>query len=94
MPVVLGADADGKPRFDSAEGEQEIIQPLVDIMREGQRAGEFGAFDPLVMAKSIRDAIDGAAGRAIREKDFDMKTYSAHVCWLFDVATRKGGNDD
>ncbi|WP_330254782.1 TetR/AcrR family transcriptional regulator [Nocardia sp. NBC_00565] len=93
--VVLNLrDADGKPRFASADGEQEIIQPLVDIMREGQRAGEFGTFDPLVMAKSIRDAIDGAAGRAIREQDFDMKTYSAHVCRLFDVATRKEGTDD
>ncbi|WP_433520668.1 TetR/AcrR family transcriptional regulator [Nocardia pseudovaccinii] len=93
--VVLNLrDADGKPRFASAEGEQEIIQPLIDIMREGQRTGDFGEFDPAVMAKSIRDAIDGAAGRAIREKDFDMTTYSAHVCRLFDLATRKGGRDD
>ncbi|MEU0501269.1 helix-turn-helix domain-containing protein [Nocardia sp. NPDC005998] len=95
IDVVLNLrDADGKPRFASAEGEQEIIQPLVDIMREGQRRGEFGDFDPRVMAMSIRDAIDGAAGRAIRDKDFDMTTYSAHVCRLFDVATGKRGSDD
>lgn len=93
--VVLNLrDADGKPRFASAEGEQEIIQPLIDIMREGQRTGEFGEFDAAVMAMSIRDAIDGAAGRAIREKDFDMTTYSAHVCRLFDAATGKGERDD
>lgn len=68
--------------------------PLIDIMEEGQRAGDFTAFDPLVMAKSIRDAIDGAAGRAIREPDFDVDGYSAHMCRLFDVATRKVGEHD
>ncbi|MFC9437098.1 TetR/AcrR family transcriptional regulator [Nocardia sp. NPDC057030] len=93
--VVLNLrDAEGRPRFASADGEQEIIVPLVDIMREGQRAGDFGEFDPLLMAKSIRDAIDGAAGRAIREPDFAMDQYAAHMCRLFDVATRKVGEDD
>lgn len=87
-------DAEGHPKFASADGERDIIVPLVDILTEGQRAGEFGEFDPLLMAKSIRDAIDGAAGRAVREPDFAMDTYSAHLCKLFDTATRKAGNDD
>ncbi|MFI6166721.1 TetR/AcrR family transcriptional regulator [Nocardia sp. NPDC051052] len=95
MDVVLNLrDTDGKPKFASAEGEREIIVPLIDIMREGQRAGDFGEFDPLVMAMSIRDAIDGAAGRAIREPDFDMDGYTAHMCRLFDLATRKVGEND
>ncbi|KAA8885986.1 TetR family transcriptional regulator [Nocardia colli] len=93
--VVLNLrDAAGKPRFASADGERDIIVPLVDIMSEGQRAGDFADFDPLVMAKSIRDAIDGAAGRAIREPGFDMDEYAAHLCRLFDLATRKVGADD
>lgn len=93
--VVLNLrDTDGSPKFASADGEQEIIAPLVDIMREGQQAGDFGEFDPLVMAKFVRDAIDGAAGRAIREPDFDMDGYAAHMCRLFDLATRKVGEDD
>ncbi|MFI6042827.1 TetR/AcrR family transcriptional regulator [Nocardia sp. NPDC051321] len=95
MDVVLNLrDADGKPKFASAEGEREIIVPLIDIMREGQRAGDFGEFDPLAMAMSIRDTIDGVAGRAIREPDFDMDGYTAHMCRLFDLATRKVGEDD
>lgn len=93
--VVLNLrDTDGRLKFASVDGEREIIVPLVDIMREGQQAGDFGEFDPLVMAKSIRDAIDGAAGRAIREPDFDMDGYAAHMCRLFDLATRKVGADD
>ncbi|MEV0292077.1 TetR/AcrR family transcriptional regulator [Nocardia sp. NPDC050710] len=89
--VVLNLrDADGRPRFASADGERDIIVPLVDILTAGQAAGEFTPeFDPVAMAKSIRDAIDGAAGRAIREPDFDMVAYSAHVCRLFEVTTRK-----
>ncbi|PXX59251.1 TetR family transcriptional regulator [Nocardia tenerifensis] len=93
--VVLNLrDAEGRPKFASAEGEREIIAPLIEIMREGQRTGEFGEFDPVVMAKSVRDVIDGAAGRAIREPDFDMDAYAAHLCRVFDVATRKAGADD
>ncbi|MGW4713841.1 TetR/AcrR family transcriptional regulator [Nocardia sp. NPDC004260] len=87
-------DADGNPKFASADGERDIIAPLVDILTEGQRTGEFGEFDPLLMAKSIRDAIDGAAGRAVREPDFAMDAYAAHLCRLFDTATRKAGKDD
>ncbi|WP_067475837.1 TetR/AcrR family transcriptional regulator [Nocardia amamiensis] len=87
-------DAEGNPKFASADGERDIIVPLVDLLTEGQRAGEFGEFDPLLMAKSIRDAIDGAAGRTVREPDFAMDPYSAHLCKLFDIATRRAGNDD
>ncbi|MEW1734748.1 TetR/AcrR family transcriptional regulator [Nocardia beijingensis] len=81
-------DAAGNPKFTSADGERDIIAPLTDILSEGQRSGEFGEFDPLLMAKSIRDAVDGAAGRAVREPDFAMDAYAAHLCRLFDVATR------
>ncbi|MEU7629652.1 TetR/AcrR family transcriptional regulator [Nocardia sp. NPDC049220] len=81
-------DAEGKPRFASADGERDIIVPLVDILTEGRRTGEFGEFDPLLMAKSIRDAIEGAAGRAVREADFTLDAYAAHLCRVFDRATR------
>ncbi|WP_342213280.1 TetR/AcrR family transcriptional regulator, partial [Nocardia wallacei] len=88
--VVLNLrDGEGRPRFAMGDGEREIIRPLIDMLREGQRTGEFGDFDPVAMAKSIRDSIDGAAGRAIKESNFDMPAYSAHLCRLYDVATRK-----
>lgn len=90
MDVVVNLrDADGRPRFAGGDGEQEILQPLVDLMVEGQRSGVFGEFDPVAMAESVRDSIDGAAGRAIRSADFDMTSYSAHVRRLYDLATRK-----
>ncbi|MBF6170499.1 TetR/AcrR family transcriptional regulator [Nocardia blacklockiae] len=87
--VINLRDADGQLRFAGGDGEQEIKQPLVDLLTDGQRGGVFGEFDPVAMAESIRDAIDGAAGRAIRAADFDLTAYSAHLCRLYDLATRK-----
>ncbi|BCK55415.1 TetR/AcrR family transcriptional regulator [Nocardia wallacei] len=90
MDVVVNLrDADGRPRFAGGDGEQEILRPLVDLLAEGQRSGVFGEFDPVAMAESVRDSIDGAAGRAIRSADFDLTGYSAHVRRLYDLATRK-----
>ncbi|WP_067562905.1 TetR/AcrR family transcriptional regulator [Nocardia acidivorans] len=91
--VVLNLrDAEGKSVFATAEGADEILVPLADMLRAGQREGVFGEFDALLMAKSIRDAIDGIAGRAISEPDFDVRRYSAHVCRIFDLATGKQGD--
>jgi AcrR family transcriptional regulator len=92
--VVNLRDADGESKFAYPDGEREVLEPLVMMLREGQEAGVFGEFDVVIMAKSIRDSIDSAAGRAIREPDFDMSRYSAHLCRLFDLATRKAGNGD
>ncbi|WP_327139872.1 TetR/AcrR family transcriptional regulator [Nocardia sp. NBC_01327] len=90
--VVLNLrDAEGQLKFTYAEGAEEILRPLVDMLREGQRDSVFGDFDPLLMAKSIRDAIDGTAGRAIQESDFDVHRYTAHLCRLFDLATISQG---
>ncbi|WP_228001242.1 TetR/AcrR family transcriptional regulator [Nocardia australiensis] len=86
-------DSEGKRTFDDPNGEREILDPLVLMLREGQEGGDFGEFDAVIMAKSIRDSIDSAAGRSIREPDFDMSKYSAHLCKVFDSATRKAGRD-
>ncbi|MFC9999762.1 TetR/AcrR family transcriptional regulator [Nocardia sp. NPDC127526] len=81
-------DADGQLHFASSD-ESEILEPLVALLREGQLEGEFGEFDPVFMGKSIRDAIDGAGARVVRETDFDLRGYTAHTARLFDLATRK-----
>ncbi|WP_167475758.1 TetR/AcrR family transcriptional regulator [Nocardia arthritidis] len=79
---------DGTPVFDGSNEEQDVIEPLAELLREGQRSGEFGEFDPKLMARSIRDSIDGAGSRAVRDPDFDMPGYSAHLCRVYGLATR------
>ncbi|MFD0363129.1 TetR/AcrR family transcriptional regulator [Nocardia sp. GCM10030253] len=92
--VVNLRDSEGKSKFANPDGEREVLEPLVMMLREGQDTGVFGEFDTVIMAKSIRDSIDSAAGRSIREPDFDMGQYSAHLRRLFDLATRKASGDD
>ncbi|WP_406229785.1 TetR/AcrR family transcriptional regulator [Nocardia sp. NBC_01009] len=92
--VVNLRDAEGKSVFANPDGERAVLEPLVGMLREGQDTGVFGEFDVVIMAKSIRDSIDSAAGRSIREPDFDMGKYSAHLRRMFDLATRKVGDDD
>ncbi|MFD6396301.1 TetR/AcrR family transcriptional regulator [Nocardia sp. NPDC060249] len=83
---------DGTLRFDTPDGDREMIAPLVAALAEGQRAGEFGDFDPTVLARLIRDSIDGVANRAVREPDFDMRHYRTHLLRMFDAVTRKDDN--
>ncbi|MFE1591679.1 TetR/AcrR family transcriptional regulator [Nocardia sp. NPDC058705] len=80
---------DGTLRFDTPDGDREMIAPLVSVLSEGQRTGEFGDFDPTVVARLIRDSIDGVAGRAVREPDFDMGRYRSHLIRMYDAVIRK-----
>ncbi|MGW6118730.1 TetR/AcrR family transcriptional regulator [Nocardia sp. NPDC055165] len=80
---------DGTLRFDTADGEREIIAPLAAALAEGQRTGEFGDFDPTVLARLIRDSIDGVAVRAVRDPDFDVRRYRTHLIRMYDAVTRK-----
>ncbi|RJO68191.1 TetR/AcrR family transcriptional regulator [Nocardia panacis] len=79
---------DGGLVFDGANEERDLIEPLAGLLHEGQKSGDFGEFDARQMARSIRDAIDGAGGRAARDPDFDMVGYADHLCRIFDLATR------
>ncbi|MDH6197866.1 TetR/AcrR family fatty acid metabolism transcriptional regulator [Mycobacterium frederiksbergense] len=90
MEVVLNLrDADGALVFVKTGNEDEVIAPLVELLTDGQRAGEFGDFDATVTAKLVRDSIDGIAGRAVREPDFDVMPFAAALTRLFDLATTK-----
>ncbi|GAA0577898.1 TetR family transcriptional regulator [Paractinoplanes ferrugineus] len=61
------------------------IERLITLFREGQETGEFRAFDPAVMAVTLRAAIDAAAGRP----HLDPHAYAAELVALFTRATRK-----
>lgn len=61
-----------------------IEQTLVD----GQRAGEFGEFDPHVAAVLIQQAIDAAVLEAALSPDTDLAAFAAELVGLFDRALR------
>lgn len=63
----------------------DAVTRLVTLFRSGQDAGEFRPFDPVVMAVTLRAAIDAAAGRP----GLDPHDYAAELVALFTLATRK-----
>lgn len=79
---------DGTPLTDPATADGGL-KLLVELLLAGQADGEFRAFDPLVMAVTIRAAIDAAAGRITSLAKPDVDAYAQQLQDLFDRATRK-----
>ncbi|MCE4941990.1 MULTISPECIES: TetR/AcrR family transcriptional regulator [Streptomyces] len=60
----------------------------VEQIRKAQRAGEFCDFDPWVMMRAIRAAIDDVVRRASHEPALDVRAAGRELADLFDRATR------
>ncbi|WP_129292809.1 TetR/AcrR family transcriptional regulator [Streptomyces lydicus] len=60
----------------------------VEQIRKAQRAGEFGDFDPWVMMRAIRAAIDDVVRRATHDPALDVRAAGRELADLFDRATR------
>ncbi|MFD7919413.1 TetR/AcrR family transcriptional regulator [Streptomyces sp. NPDC059740] len=60
----------------------------VEQLRKAQRAGEFGDFDPWVMMRAIRAAIDDVVRRASHDPGLDVRAAGRELADLFDRATR------
>ena len=78
---------DGKPVVDPEKYESGLAE-LEQILRKGQKAGEFRRFSPRVMAISIRQAIDAIAPQMIENPKLDLDGYSRELTKLFELATR------
>ncbi|MEO3823052.1 TetR/AcrR family transcriptional regulator [Actinomadura sp. B10D3] len=61
---------------------------LARFLADGQEAGEFGAFDPHVLALSIRAVIDNASFYFTAHPDLDFDHYIGEITRLFDRAVR------
>lgn len=61
----------------------------IERIRDGQRAGAFRDFDPVVMVMAIRSAMDAAIARAGTDPSFDSAACARELADLFDRATRK-----
>ncbi|MFD9125824.1 TetR/AcrR family transcriptional regulator [Kitasatospora sp. NPDC059571] len=60
----------------------------VEQIRRAQRAGEFCDFDPWVMVRAIRAAIDDVVRRATHDPGLDVRAAGRELADLFDRATR------
>ncbi|MEU7787608.1 MULTISPECIES: TetR/AcrR family transcriptional regulator [unclassified Amycolatopsis] len=78
-----GGEADGG----TGEWYHGAIDVLETCLREGQRTGDFGRFDPRVMAITIRQAIDGFHTESIRRPGIDVAAYAAELVRIVERAT-------
>lgn len=85
--IVNHRRADGTPVF--AERDAEPVTELVELLRTGQRAGEFRDFDPRVVAMTITQGIDGALTMWAEDRSVDLEAYAEELVTVFDLATRR-----
>jgi TetR/AcrR family fatty acid metabolism transcriptional regulator len=62
---------------------------LEELLRTGQRSGEFRRFNTRVMALTIIQAIDAVPPLLTREPDLDLKLHAKELATIFALATQK-----
>jgi AcrR family transcriptional regulator len=65
----------------------DAVRGLQRLLTAGQEGGEFGSFDPEVMALAIRAVVDGASFHFTAHPDLDVDHYIDQAVQLFDKAT-------
>ena len=73
----------GGPPSDGSDA----VAPLAHLLASGQETGEFGSFDPEVMALAIRAIVDGASFHFTAHPTLDIDHYISEAIQLFDRAT-------
>ncbi len=87
MQALLGIFTHGGFSYEG-EDEQAAISPLEGILRGGQDAGVFRAFDVRVMATTIQRAIDGIPMALAADPSLDLDVYARELVELFTLATQ------
>ncbi|MDN5727374.1 MAG: TetR/AcrR family transcriptional regulator [Propionibacteriales bacterium] len=78
---------DGNLRYGVVENAP-MVEFVADLLRRGQADGTFGAFDPTLMALSIRSAIDTLPALFASQPNLSGAQVSAHLISLFVRATQ------
>ena len=86
MKAVLEIFMNGGIRYERGT-ELVVLSPVEEILRGGQEAGEFRAFDPRVMAAVIQRALDGLPFLLETYPDIDLDAYADELATTFALAT-------
>jgi AcrR family transcriptional regulator len=65
-----------------------LSSPVEQILRDGQRAGEFRQFDTLLVATSIQRSIEAIPMLLETHPDLDLEACAQELITLFDLAVR------
>jgi TetR/AcrR family transcriptional regulator, fatty acid metabolism regulator protein len=79
---------DGTMRLDHRAQEPALVV-IEELLRRGQRDGEFREFAVRPMAVTISQAIDGVLLQLVAHPDLDIPGFAHELVTLFELATRK-----
>jgi AcrR family transcriptional regulator len=86
--AVNARSRDGAPRFAGGPGGiEQTLRPLQEILRRGQAAGDFAAFDTRTMAWAIRTLVDSVPRWRLLDPEFDFDTCIGELIALVGRAT-------
>jgi AcrR family transcriptional regulator len=78
---------DGERSYSSSD-EHSVLGHIEEILRAGQRGGEFRTFDTFIMAAAIQRSVDGLPFLLQTKPDLDLNLCAQELATLFDHATR------
>ena len=87
--VFLDHRAEDDGRTYDTGSEKQALGPVEEILRAGQRAGEFRDFDTFVMAATLQRSLDGLPFLLRTAPGLDLAAYAEELVTLFDLATRR-----
>ncbi len=79
----------GKPNAVMVGRLHRELDDLALIFRDGQKSGEFRNFDTHIMARTLRQALDGVLIEMTHHPDADIKRYADELVTIFQYATQK-----
>lgn len=85
--IASGGLADTEGDQTGPDAGEQVLEPLREIFRAGQGAGEFRDFDPDVMARLVRGAIDAVPPLLSRRPEFDLDHYARELTTAVELAT-------
>ena len=88
MKALLSIFLSGGLHYDSSADEP-VTSIIEQILSGGQSVGEFRDFDPLVMAVTIRRAVEGLPFLLESHPDLDLRSYAQELVTIFELATRR-----
>lgn len=88
VEVVSNLGDDAPSMLEFRQGREANLAVQVEQIRKAQRTGVFRDFDPWVMVRAMRAAIDDTVLRATREPALDVRAAGRELADLFDCATR------
>ena len=86
--VVVNLRRPGEALRFGAGSDDPIVDHLADLLRSGQRAGDFRAFDPTSVALMLRAAIDTASVRLVADPNFPVSTYRDELLGVAELIVR------